>query len=46
MEELMFETIEYTLPLEDAQAIIWCVQEHEGRDAGIDWMYKYLARFN
>ena len=46
MEELMFEAIEYTIPLEDAQAIIWAVQDHEGRDAGIDWMYRYLARFN
>ena len=36
MEELMFEAIEYTLPLEDAQVVIWRVQEHGGRDAGIE----------
>ncbi len=46
MEALLFEIIEYTLPLEDAQSIIWSVQEHEGKDAAIEWMHGHLARFN
>lgn len=46
MEELLFLNIEYTIPLEDAQPIIWGIQNDRGKDAAIDWMNRYLARFN
>lgn len=46
MDELIFDIIEYTIPLEDAQSIIWGIQNDRGKDAAIDWMNRYLARFN
>jgi len=46
MEELLYEIIEYTIPLEDAQHIIWAIQEDGGKDAAIEWKRNYLARFN
>lgn len=46
MDELIFELIEYTIPLEDAQPIIWGIQNDRGIAAAIDWMHGYLARFN
>lgn len=46
MEELLFLNIEYTLPLEDAQFIIWGIQTDRGKVAALDWMIAHLARFN
>ena len=46
MKELLFSNIEYTIPLEDAQCIIWGIQNDGGKDAAIDWMHGHLARFN
>ena len=46
MDELLCEIIDYTIPLEDAQSIIWAIQEEEGEDVAIEWKYNYLARFN
>ena len=46
MEELLFLNIEYTLPLEDAQCIIWAIQSDCGKNAAFDWMISHLARFN
>jgi len=46
MDELIFDIIEYTIPLEDAQSIIWAIQNDGGKDAALDWMHGHLARFN
>ena len=46
MDALLFEIIEYTLPLEDAQSIIWTIQNDAGKDAAVNWMHGHLARFN
>tara|TARA_R110002020_G_scaffold122805_2_gene278680 strand:- start:2212 stop:2352 length:141 start_codon:yes stop_codon:yes gene_type:complete len=46
MEELLCEIIEYTIPLEDAQNIIWAIQEEGGEDAANEWKRNHLARFN
>ena len=46
VHELIFEIIEYTIPLEDAQSIIWAIQNDGGKDAALDWMHGHLARFN
>ena len=46
MEELLINNIEYTLPLEEAQCIIWAIQSDRGTDAALDWMFAHLARFN
>ena len=46
MEELLCEIIEYTIPLEDAQCIIWAIQEEGGEDVATEWKLNHLARFN
>lgn len=46
MDALLFEIIEYTIPLEDAQSIICAIQNDGGTDAAVDWMHGHLARFN
>jgi hypothetical protein len=46
MEELLINNIEYTLPLEEAQCIIWAIQSDRGKDAAYDWMLGHFARFN
>lgn len=46
METLLINNIEYTLPLDKAQCIIWTIQSNRGKDAAMDWMYDHLARFN
>lgn len=46
MEELLFLNIEYTIPLNEAQCIIWAIQTDRGKKAARDWMLAHLARFN
>ena len=46
MEELLFLNIEYTVPLDEAQCIIWAIQTDRGKVAALDWMLAHLARFN
>lgn len=46
MEELLFLNIEYTIPLNEAQCIIWAIQTDRGKNAACDWMLAHLARFN
>ena len=46
MEELLINNIEYTLPLEEAQCIVWAIHSDRGTDAADDWMMAHLARFN
>ncbi len=46
MDDLLINNIEYTIPLEDAQVIIWQVQREGGEEKAREWMQEYLARFN
>jgi len=46
MEELLINNIEYTLPLEEAQCIVWVIQSDRGKVAALDWMIAHSARFN
>ena len=46
MEDLLMDNIEYTIPLEDAQIIIWQVQREGGEEKAREWLQRYLARFN
>ena len=46
MEELLFLNLKYIFRLEYAQLTIWCIQQDFGKEAAIDWMHGYLARFN
>jgi hypothetical protein len=45
-EELTLLSLEYTIPLEDAQCVIWTIQDMYGKVAALDWMHEHLARFN
>ena len=45
-EELTLLSLEYTIPLEDAQCVIWTIQDMYGKETALDWMYEHLARFN
>ena len=46
MEDLLIGNIEYTIPLEDAQVIIWQVQREGGEEKAREWLQGYLTRFN
>jgi len=46
MEDLLISNIEYTIPLKDAQVIIWQVQREGGEKKAREWLQRYLARFN
>jgi hypothetical protein len=45
-EELILQSLEYTVRMEEVRNIMWAIQGMYGKEAALEWRDEHLAKFN
>ena len=45
-EELILQSLNYLVRIEEVRTIMWMIQDMSGKKAALKWRDEHLARFN